>query len=110
MSSQVAYGPERSTTEHVFTSKLIIERTVAARNESAHLIMLDMSKEFGSINRNQLNDDFRNTIGTDELHIIFTLFNVSFSVRCENTPSKVFKTDRGAPQGDCECTPIYLLP
>ena len=50
--SQAAYRPNRSTTEHVFTSKLIIEITITARNESAHLITLDMSKAFDSINRN----------------------------------------------------------
>ena len=48
--SQAAYIPNRSTTEHVFTSKLIIERTITARNESAHLIMLHMSEAFDSIN------------------------------------------------------------
>ena len=47
--SQAAYKPNRSITEHVFTSKLIIERTITARNESAHLIVLDTSKAFDSI-------------------------------------------------------------
>ena len=37
---QAAYRSSRSATEHVFASKLIIERTITARNESAHLIML----------------------------------------------------------------------
>ena len=61
-----------------------------------------MSKAFDSINRNQLIDDLRNIIETDELHIISTLFNVSLSVRCEKTLSEVFETDTGALQGDCE--------
>ena len=99
--SHAAYRPNRSTTEHVFTSKQIIERTITARNESAHLIMLDMNKAFDSINRNQLIEDFCNTIETDELRIISTLLNVSLSVRCENTLSGVFQTDTGAPQGGC---------
>ena len=63
--------------------------------------MLDVSKAFDSINRNQLIEDLRNTIETDELHIISTLLNVSLSVRCENTLSEVFETDTCAPQGDC---------
>ena len=83
---QVAYRPNRSTT---------------ARNESDHLIMLGKSKGFGRINRNQLIEDLRNAIETDELHIISTLLNVSLSVRCENTLSKVFETNTGGPQGDC---------
>ena len=68
-----------------------------------------MSKAFGSINRNQLIKDLRNTIETDELDIISTLLHVSLSVRCESTLSKVFETNTGAPQGDCDWTPIYRL-
>ena len=98
---QAAYRPNRSTTEHVFTSKLIIERTITARNESARLIMLGISKAFNSINRNQLIEGLQDIIETDELHIISTLLNVSLSVRCENTLSEVFETDTGALQGDC---------
>ena len=60
-----------------------------------------MSKAFNSINRNQLIEDLRSTIETDELHIISTFLNVSLSVRCENTLSEVFETNTGAPQGDC---------
>ena len=99
--SQAAYRPKRSTTEHVFTSKLIIEKTITARNESAHLIMLDMSKAFDSINRNQLTEDLRDTNETNELHIISTLVNVSLSIRCENTVSEAFETNTGTPQGNC---------
>ena len=98
--SQAAYRPNRSTTEHVFTSKLIIERTITARNESAHLIILDMSKAFDSINRSQLIEDLCSVIETDELHVISTFLNASLSVRCENTLSKLFETDTGAAQGD----------
>ena len=88
---QAAYRPNRSTTEHVFTSKLIIERTIKARNESAHLIILDMSRASDSINRNQFIEDLRNTTETEEPHIFSTLLNVSLSVRCENTLSEVFQ-------------------
>ena len=63
--------------------------------------MLGTSKGLDSINRNQVIEHLRNTIEVDELHIISTLVNVSLSVRCENTLSKVFETDTGGPQGDC---------
>ena len=99
--SQASYRRNRSTAKHVFTSTLIIERTITIRNESACLIMLDMNKAFDSINRDQFIEDLRNTIETNEVHIISTLLNVSLSVRCENTLSKVFETDAGAPQRDC---------
>ena len=62
--------------------------------------MLGTSKGLDSINRNEVIEHLRNTIEVDELHIISTLVNVSLSVRCENTLSKVFETDTGGPQGD----------
>ena len=37
----------------------------------------------------------------DELHLVKTLLNVELSVKCESFTSKYFKTDTGAPQGDC---------
>ena len=43
--------------------------------------MLDMNKAFDSINRDQFIEDLRNTIETNEVHIISTLLNVSLSVR-----------------------------
>ena len=46
----------------------------------------------------------RNTIEANELHIISKLLNVSPSARCENALNEVFKTDTGAPQGDCAST------
>ena len=79
--SQASSGRNRSTAKHVFTSTLIIERTITTRNESAYLIMLDMNKAFDSINRDQFIEDLRNTIETNEVHIISTLLNVSLSVR-----------------------------
>ena len=55
-----------------------------------------MSKAIDSINRNQFIEDLRNITEKDELRIISTLLNVSLSVRCENTLSKVFEADTGA--------------
>jgi len=54
---------QRSTTEHVFACKLTIERTISARNETVHLILLDMSKAFDSVDRKILVNDLRNTMG-----------------------------------------------
>lgn len=97
--SQAAYRPNWSIIEHILT---LTERTITAKNESAHQIMLDMSKAFDCINRNKLIEDLRNNIEADEQHIIFTLLNISLSVGCENALSEVFDTDTGAPQGDSE--------
>ena len=63
--------------------------------------MLDMSKAFDCMNRNKRIEDLQNNIEADEIYVISKLLNVSLSVRCEDAPSEVFKTDTGASQGDC---------
>ena len=52
--SQAAYRKGRSTTEHIFSTKLLIERTISSSNETIYLLMHDMSKAFDSVNRNIL--------------------------------------------------------
>ena len=42
--TQAAYRKGRSTTEHVFACKQVIERTISAKNETVHLILLDRAK------------------------------------------------------------------
>jgi len=77
--SQAVYRQQRSTTEHVFVCKLVIEKSISTRNETAHLILLDVSKAFDNVGRKTLANDLRNTI----LHIIVSLLNVTLSVKCE---------------------------
>ena len=50
--SQAAYRQNTSTTEHLFVTKLITERTVSPTDETVYLLLLDMSKAFDSIQRN----------------------------------------------------------
>ena len=47
--SQAAYRKNRSTTEHVFTTKLMIERIISSTDE---IILLDITEAFDSIQRN----------------------------------------------------------
>ena len=98
---QAAYRKGRSTTEHVFACKQVIERTISAKNETVHLILLDMSKAFDTVNRKILIEDLQNTINTDELHLVRNLLSVSLTIKCGDSLSDTFQTDTGAPQGDC---------
>ena len=49
--TQAAYKKEIPTTEHVFAAKMAIERTTNTRNETLHLVLLDISKAFDSIKK-----------------------------------------------------------
>ena len=99
--SQAAYRKERSTTEHVFAVKMIIERTLNAKNETIYLTLLDMSKAFDTIPRKDLIEDLSETIELDELFIVKKMLEVLLSLRCGNSLSETFVTDTGTPQGDC---------
>ena len=52
--NQAAYKSGRSTTEHVFAVKMVVERVIASKNEEIHLLLLDMSKAFDTMRRNEL--------------------------------------------------------
>ena len=98
--SQAVYEVGRSTTEQVCTIKLITERVINTSEEEAHLILLDMSKAFDSMERKKLLEDLSEIIEHEELHIIQILLDVNLVVRCGNELSDEFKTDTGGPQGD----------
>ena len=97
---QTAYRKNRSTTEHVFATELIIERT-SSTVETAYLLFLDMSKAFGSIQRNTLIQNLKKVLNQDELHMIRILLDLKIAARCRNYKSRFFITDTGTPQGDC---------
>ena len=99
--SQAAYRKQRSTTEHVFAAKLVIDRTITAKDETSYLLLHDMSKAFDSINRKTLINDLKTVIQPDELHLVYKMIQVELAARVGNHISDYFKTDIGAPQGDC---------
>ena len=54
---QAVCRKNRSATERMFAisgTKMVIERTVSAKNEITHLLQLDLTKAFDGINRNLL--------------------------------------------------------
>ena len=102
--TRIAYRKERSTTEHIFAAKMAIEQITNARNETLHLVLLDMSKAFDSIKRKDLIEHLQHIIAADEPHIMKKMLEVSLVVRCEDSISEPFHTNTGAPQGDCAST------
>ena len=57
--SQTAYRPGRSTTENIFTFKILIEKALISKDYETNIILLDMSKAFDSVDRNLLMEDFK---------------------------------------------------
>ena len=91
--SQAAYRKNRSTTEHVFATKLIIERAISSTDEIVYLLLLDMRKAFHSIQKNTLIDDLKNVLNQDDLHLIRILIDMKIAAKCGNYKSRFFSTD-----------------
>ena len=80
--SQAAHRKNWSTTEYVFATKLIIERTISSTDETVYLLLLDRSKAFDSIQRNTPIGDLKNVLNQDELHLIRILLDVKIAAQC----------------------------
>lgn len=106
---QAAYRKGRSTTEHVFAIKMVIERTLMAKNEESHLLLLDMSKAFDTMERKSLIQDLEQIVEPDETHLYQKLLEVKLAVRCGSTTSDFFETDTGGPQGSSDSAKNFTL-
>ena len=73
--SQVAYRAGRSTTEHEFAAKVLVEKAITSANYPIHLLMLDMSKAFNTVNQSTLMQELAKVLNLDELQIIKVLTN-----------------------------------
>ena len=99
--SQAAHQAGRSTTEHVFAAKVLVEKTITSANYPIHLLMLNMLKAFDTVNRSTLMQELANVLDPDELHIINLLTNTQLRIWCGNEKSNAFETDTSVPQDGC---------
>ena len=98
--TQAAYRRGRSTTEHVFAAKILAEKAITSVDYTIHVLLLDMSKAFDTVDRKMLIDDLSKVINEDELHMLNVMINVQLAVRCGTRIGDFFTTDVGVPQGD----------
>ena len=105
--SQAAYRAGRSTTEHVFAAKVLVEKAITSANYPIHLLMLDMSKGFDTINRSTQWQELANVLDPDQLHFINVLTNTQLKTRCGKEKSDAFTTDNSIPQGDCVSANLF---
>ena len=71
--SQAAYRTGRSTIGHVFAAKVLVEKVIPLANYPIHLLMLDMSKAFDTVNRSTVMQELAKVLDPDKLHIINVL-------------------------------------
>jgi len=100
--TQTAYRKGRSTTENVFTFKILAEKAIIEDNAEINIRLMDMSKAFDNVNREDLISDLRKILQEDELHILKLLVTkVILQVKNNNILGEKFITSKGIPQGDC---------
>ena len=90
--TQAAYKQGRSTTEHTFAIKTLVEWAITSKNEKV-LLLSDMSKAFDTINLKTLVEVLSEVLNEDKLHRITILLNVKLAVKNESTLGKYFPTD-----------------
>ena len=107
---QAAYQPGRSTTEQVFACKILAEKAIASSNYQLHLLLLDMSKAFDTVNRNKLFQILETLLLPEELHLFDILTNnCKLQVRVGTTLSNDFTTQIGIMQGDCLSAVLFIV-
>ena len=108
--TQAAYSKGRSTTEHVIAIKLLAEKAISSDDYHIHILMMDMSRAFDTVNRKLLMEDLKEVLNDDELHIIkLLLHDVKLVVRCGTSHGEEFTTHMGVPQGDCLSPILFTL-
>ena len=108
--SQAAYQAGRSTTEHVFAIKILAEKAITSSDYHLHLLMLDMSKAFDTVNRPKLLEDLKQILEPDELHLMSILIkDVRLKVKVANNTGAQILTEVGIAQGDCLSAILFIL-
>jgi len=59
---QAVYSAGRDTTEQFFTLKIMAEKAVRSTSFETHILMMDMSRAFDTMNRKILLEDIRSIL------------------------------------------------
>ena len=109
--TQAAYSPGRSTTEHVFTFKILAEKAIASSNFEINLLLLDMSKAFDTVKLATIMKDLSEVLDPDELHMFYILLkDVTIQVRCGKKFGKDIVTNIGTTRRLCQRHTFHLIP
>ena len=107
---QAAYQPGRSTTEQVFSIKVLAEKAITSNDFEIHLLLIDMSKAFDTVNRNKLFTILEQFLDEDEMHLVYLLTSdPKLMVRVGKDFGDMFITTLGVMQGDCFSAILFIL-
>ena len=89
--------------------KLLTEKALIEDNAEVNIRLLDMSKAFDNVNREELINDLKKILENDELHIIKILITkLNLQVKNKTIIGQTFETTKGIPQGD-SLSPILFI-
>ncbi len=107
---QAAYQGGRSTTEQVFSIKVLCEKAIQAQKIQLNIKLIDMSKAFDTINRKMLFQHLEEVLDSGELYHLSLLTNKpKLKIKIENTITEPFQTTTGIMQGDCLSAVLFIF-
>ena len=107
---QAAYQPGRGTTEQVFAIKILAEKAIISQDYQIHLLLLDMSKAFDTVNRKMLLEELQEVLDLDEMYLISVLTNrPKIKVKIGNSLGEAFDTLVGIMQGDVLSAILFIF-
>ena len=107
---QAAYQQGRSTTEQVFTLKILCEKAITTQDYEIIVLMLDMSKAFDTVNRVKLLNQLKEILKDDEMRMMDLLItDVLINVRVGSEIGEDIYTNIGVCQGDCLSAIIFIV-
>ena len=107
---QAAYQTGRSTTEQVFSIKMMAEKAITSSDYKVYILMLDMSKAFDTVDRDKLFEALEEVLLPEELHLLHILTNnVFLKVKVNSTVGESFQTLLGIMQGDCLSAILFIF-
>ena len=107
---QASYQEGRSTTGQIFSIKLLAEKAISSSDYKIYILLLDMSKAFDTVNRNQLFETLDEILLPDEIHLLHILTNdVKLKVTVGADYGPGFKTSVGIMQGNCLSAVLFIF-
>ena len=108
--SQAAYQGGRSTTEQVFSLKILVEKAITSERYDIFILMLDMSKAFDTVNRPKLINILRTILTPTELYMMHLLIDdVILNAKAGDTFGEDILIMIGLCQGDCLSAILFIV-